>query len=161
MAVDFLGELRDVPTPGDRAHSTHRFRLPLDRTAMPAATLAALDAATAASDARQAAIPDSARQTTDAELAAAMECLWRQTLGTRVQDRETNVREYSAALTRYEAALTEAAAALQVAADHAQLHASPHGAGFPEQVAPATQVIAQLQQVANALAHLPSPTPGL
>lgn len=153
MTIDFNGTPFSASVAGDRVHD---FRLPRDRSRVPAKTQEALHAVQEALTAEAKAKTQAAKQEASDALRAAVEDVYDRAAATSRADRETHREQYTYGAAKLARALEEAQAALQLMADHAQQYANPVGVGFPLDVRSNSPAVMQLRLISETIANLPA-----
>ncbi|MHC3471221.1 hypothetical protein ACYF6T_21340 [Streptomyces sp. 7R007] len=153
MSIDFNGVIVSACVPGDR---THEFRLPRDRSRVPAKTLEVLNAMEAAAEKERQAKTPAARRDAAEALRGAVHDVYDRASSTTRADRETHLEGYAYGAAKLARALGEAEAALQLMADHAQQFDNPVGVGFPADRR-RSKAVMQLQLIAETLKGVASP----
>jgi hypothetical protein len=151
--TDFNGTPVSACIPGDR---THEFRLPLDRTTIPARTQTALQAV---EDARKAVADASGRkEQADANeaLRAAVGDLYDRASSTSRADREHHREGFAYGAAKLARALADAQAALQLMADHLQQYDNPSGVGFKANSRDKSPAVMRLHLIGDALGTMPA-----
>ena len=153
MTIDFNGTIVSACVAGDR---THEFRLPLDRSRVPAATLETLNAMEAAADKERKAKTPTGRQEAAEALREAVHDVYDRAASTSRKDRDTHQEGYAYGVAKLARALGEAQAALQLMADHAQQYDNGTGVGFKLDRR-RSKAVMQIQLIADTLSSAPSP----
>jgi hypothetical protein len=151
--TDFYGTPVSACIPGDR---THEFRLPLDRSTIPARTQKALQAVEAARKAVADASGRKEQADANEALRAAVGDLYDRASSTSRADLEHHREGYAYAQARFERAMGEGRAALQLLADHAQQAANPAGVGFPREKGGDSPTVMRLRVITDALTNMPA-----
>lgn len=153
MTVDFKGSPFGASVAGDRMHE---FRMPLDRTTVPAKTLKALEAVQEAVKGTEKAHGPKAQQEASDALRAAVGDLYDRAASTSRSDREQHREGFAYASAKFARAMGEAEAALQSMADHAQQFDNPTGVGFKVDHRDNSRAVMQLHLIADALKNMPA-----
>ncbi|MER6557232.1 hypothetical protein ABT300_05605 [Streptomyces sp. NPDC001027] len=156
--IDFNGSPLEVLIPGDR---THHFVLPLDRSALPAKTLKAIEQLETARDDESAVRSKKANDRAALDKAQdavkdALNGVYDTAAATSRGSAEHHREQAAYATARFGRAISEAQGALQAVVDHARQAENPGGVGFPSDPRLTSPTVQQLRVITEALANLPA-----
>ncbi|MFJ9376824.1 hypothetical protein [Streptomyces sp. NPDC101455] len=154
MSIDFNGSTLSACVPGDR---THEWRLPTDRSRIPARTQEALNAVEEATEAQRKAKTPAAKSDVAEALRTTVHDLYDRAASTNRADRETHREGYGYGAAKLARALGDVEAALQLMADHAAQYDNGTGIGFPLDRNVRTKPVMQLRLIADTISNLPAP----
>lgn len=153
MTIDFNGSPQSASVAGDREHV---FRMPLDRTTVPAKTLKALEAVQEAVKGTEKAHGPKAQQQAADAVRDAVGDLYDRASSTSRADRQLHEEGFAYSAAKFKRAIEDAEAALQGMADHAQQADNPVGVGFKADAREKSATVVQLHLIADVLKNMPA-----